>query len=1082
MLDALHTNQQTLREIVNGTGADYLLPVKDNHEGLKNRVEQAFSSRSPPPLQKETQAAQNPLRPALPDAFSPYALALAAAPCVTAVSEERNRGRHEKRSLRCISTTPESLCCVTAQSAVEITREVDFLRGKCAAESKVISIPQSRLHIHEPWNPSLQATMRLPLLRFLNQFLIRVCFAIGLLLARPASGAVWQFAVPVGDQGAVAYLYIPPQMERVRGALIALDNLTEKPLFEDARIRDAAAAEGLAIIWICANTDGSRPFDKGYKPETGDDALLDGILKDLAKKSGYAEIAFIPLLPIGHSAGVPFAVDFAYRHPERTIAVLDFKSVLPPRPKDAGAGIEGVPMLIVKGQFEEWAKPPPALTDREASWRAERNAALALRKRGDASLVGFLLDAGGGHFDCDDEMTKMIAMFIGKAAHARLSEQGCSVSSASRDSSSHLTDNSVEAHPLPLKPLAPNEGWLTDLSTAIEAEAPVIAPYAGFPGERAKAFWYFDRELAESVRNYGAKQRGKQPQFVTFANPDVPDVGILRPLAERGTVELTFHPFPDGRSFTLSGGFFDKVPAGLIGQGESASHAKGPVRIALVRGPAVILEPNIFRIYFNRSGFSWRGADLWFVAYHAGDSLHRRAVQVGHMAIPQRNTDGPPQRIKFPKIPDQPWTTEMVALDASVDSRERPEYCVLSGPAAVSAEVLRLTEVPAAATYPIEVSVLAYQWGRTFLGPRQSAEPIVRTFHIVKPAPAAFVHPGLLHSREELDFIATKVKSGEEPWKSAWAALRKSPYAALNWKPKPTADVLRDPKVGWHGARELGDDAIAVYTHALEWEITGDRAHAQKAAEILNAWSHSLKSITGHDAQLLGGIVGYKLCNAAEILRHTGAEWPEAEQEQFRKMLTGIFYPLIHDFFPKANGNWDASMIVTTMSIGVFCDDRAIYDRGVEHLLHSDSNGAIDHYIFASGQCQESARDQQHTQLGLAFLADACETGWKQGQDFWGAYDNRVATGFEYTAKYNLGLDVPVDGKISPLGRGNFRPAYEKVYHHYHDRRGLEMQFTKRVIERIRPEGAQWDHIPWGTLMFADLPVKPAAASQPEAH
>jgi hypothetical protein len=48
MLDALHTNQQTLREIVQGTGADYLLPVKDNHEGLKNRVEQAFANPSPP--------------------------------------------------------------------------------------------------------------------------------------------------------------------------------------------------------------------------------------------------------------------------------------------------------------------------------------------------------------------------------------------------------------------------------------------------------------------------------------------------------------------------------------------------------------------------------------------------------------------------------------------------------------------------------------------------------------------------------------------------------------------------------------------------------------------------------------------------------------------------------------------------------------------------------------------------------------------------------------------------------------------------------------------------------------------------
>ena len=31
-----------------------------------------------------------------------------------------------------------------------------------------------------------------------------------------------------------------------------------------------------------------------------------------------------------------------------------------------------------------------------------------------------------------------------------------------------------------------------------------------------------------------------------------------------------------------------------------------------------------------------------------------------------------------------------------------------------------------------------------------------------------FVHPGLLHSRAELDFVREKVQAGQEPWKSAW--------------------------------------------------------------------------------------------------------------------------------------------------------------------------------------------------------------------------------------------------------------------------------------------------------------------------
>lgn len=39
MLDALHSNQQTLRQIVQDNGADYLVPVKGNHDGLRERIE-----------------------------------------------------------------------------------------------------------------------------------------------------------------------------------------------------------------------------------------------------------------------------------------------------------------------------------------------------------------------------------------------------------------------------------------------------------------------------------------------------------------------------------------------------------------------------------------------------------------------------------------------------------------------------------------------------------------------------------------------------------------------------------------------------------------------------------------------------------------------------------------------------------------------------------------------------------------------------------------------------------------------------------------------------------------------------------
>jgi predicted transposase YbfD/YdcC len=62
--------------------------------------------------------------------------------CVTAASEDKNnRSRHEKRTLRWVSADAETLCCVAARSVVEITREVEILKGKdkgkCTKESVI---------------------------------------------------------------------------------------------------------------------------------------------------------------------------------------------------------------------------------------------------------------------------------------------------------------------------------------------------------------------------------------------------------------------------------------------------------------------------------------------------------------------------------------------------------------------------------------------------------------------------------------------------------------------------------------------------------------------------------------------------------------------------------------------------------------------------------------------------------------------------------------------------------------------------------------------------------------------------------
>lgn len=241
--------------------------------------------------------------------------------------------------------------------------------------------------------------------------------------------------------------------------------------------------------------------------------------------------------------------------------------------------------------------------------------------------------------------------------------------------------------------------------------------------------------------------------------------------------------------------------------------------------------------------------------------------------------------------------------------------------------------------------------------------------------------------------------------------------------------------------------------------------------------------ITNHDARLLIGMDGHKFCNAAELLRHNWDGWADEDQEHFRSMVRNVWYPVIKDFYPSANGNWDASMLQTMIAMGVFLDDRAMFERAADYYLKGDGNGAIRNYFNDFGECQETGRDQAHTQMGLEFLANTCETAWNQGVDLYSVFDNRLLLGFEYTAKYNLGFDVPYEPyksfegryhykSISDKSRGRLRPMYEKVYNHYHNRQGLsdtEIEFTKEAMLKIRHESHSRARsaLPWDTLMFA---------------
>lgn len=343
-----------------------------------------------------------------------------------------------------------------------------------------------------------------------------------------------------------------------------------------------------------------------------------------------------------------------------------------------------------------------------------------------------------------------------------------------------------------------------------------------------------------------------------------------------------------------------------------------------------------------------------------------------------------------------------------------------------------------------------------------------------------FIHPGLLQSREDISRMIKGIQDKSEPLYGGYLVFEKHPQSQANYKMQgPFPAVGRNPT---YNQSAYDADANAAFQNAVMWAVTGKKEHAAKAVEIINGWSKMLKSVTGRDAVLMAGLGPFKMVNAAEIIRHTDAGWNKADIKTAEVHFLSIIYPVLKDLAPFANGNWDSAALKTIMAIAVFCNNRAIFDKALVYYQYGSGDGSLSNYIINDiGQCQESGRDQGHTQLGIAHLADCSEIAWHQGLDLYGLLNNRLLKGFEYTAKYNLGKEVPYvpamdrtgkyyHPKISEQDRGKIRAVYEEVFNHFVTGRGMDAPYTQMAAERIRPELQGLpaaDHVGFGTFLYS---------------
>ena len=524
-----------------------------------------------------------------------------------------------------------------------------------------------------------------------------------------AGAAEWQWSVPVTDGR--AFLWIPPGCERVRAVVVAQNNMLEEGVLEHPAMRRELAALGIAQVWI------APPFDVVFRFDEGAGERFDALMQALAKHSGYEELAFAPVVPIGHSACASYPWNFAAWNPARTLAVISLKGDAPltpmtgsghPNPDWGDRRIDGVPGLMVMAEYE---------------WLEGRlQPAADFVEKFPNAPVAVLAEPGCGHFEASDELVSFLARFIRKAVAHRLPAE------------------SPPDHAPTLKPVDPADGWLVERWKFNQPRTVPPAPAARFTGDPKNAFWCFDEEMALATQNHFAVQIGKKPQLLGF----VQNGENLPQVPTHNQVTLQLQPLDDGITLRLGTRFLNEVESGStnlarwtqLPVGTPIGHAAGggPIRLSRITGPVEQIDERTFRIRLNRAASTddRRQHDIWLLASHPGDAVYKSAVQQSLLRLTP-NTQGREQRITFPPIADQPAATRTLKLAASSDTGLPISYYVREGPAEIEGNTLRFTNLPPKAKFPLEITVVAWQWGRVSADdPVKTAEPVTQTFQLTR--------------------------------------------------------------------------------------------------------------------------------------------------------------------------------------------------------------------------------------------------------------------------------------------------------------------------------------------------------------
>ena len=343
-----------------------------------------------------------------------------------------------------------------------------------------------------------------------------------------------------------------------------------------------------------------------------------------------------------------------------------------------------------------------------------------------------------------------------------------------------------------------------------------------------------------------------------------------------------------------------------------------------------------------------------------------------------------------------------------------------------------------------------------------------------------FVHPGLLSTDADFARMKFEVDAGAHPWTDSYKILMANSHASLNYEDHPADTLVCGSDDGTDNTGQLYNDIAAAYADSLVWKISGNTSYADKAVKICDDWSAQLTTISGgsnaSDVDVAAGIYGYEFANVAENMRSYKDWGSSPDFARFQNMMMTAFYSVSHDYLLNHNNlcqdadypSWDELSYASILAIGVLCDNHALYNEAVSAYKSTTLCGGLPNSVYQVfpgllGQLQESGSDQDHSSLTLGLLGAVGQMAWNQGDDLFSFDNNRLLSGAEYYAKYNLKNSVPfanyencqgvVQSNVSSTSRGKILPIWALIYNHYANIEGIAAPYSKQYIALTGSEG-----------------------------